>query len=336
MIGFGGIPKWYPRSKIITTEDSNWSYSPTKQGSQKKKTQVGDLTGKILDLCKELDFPIQACICGATNHWRKPNTKMWDYFTSHMNKNVNIDIKKSFYVGDAAGRIKNWRPKYKKDFSCSDRKFAVNIGTRFMTPEEFFLHATDVVNAVILWGSLDPIKFLNKNPEGTNGFEGSSITKSEQELIIFVGLPASGKSTFAKNHLIPNGYTWINRDTLKTPAKCKKAIKESFTEGKSAVLDNTSPTAKVRKEYISIAKKCGVPVRCFYFNTSDELASHLNFYRERMTEGKIRRIPRVAFNVYKKRFEAPSMDEGFTEIATVKFTPHFKNAQARKFFQQWT
>lgn len=304
-------------------------------GIEKKKTKKGDLTGKILDLCKELGFPMQAFICGGNNHWRKPHTTMWDYLSSHMNKSVNINLTKSFYIGDAAGRIKNWRPKHKRDFSCSDKKFAINVGVRFMTPEEFFLQDVDVANAKFEWKSLDPIKFLKENPEGMNVFEGSSITKSEQEVICFVGLPASGKSTFAKKYLVPKGYIWINRDTLKTPAKCKKALKEALQEGKSAVIDNTNPTAK-RQEYIGVAKKCGVSVRCFYFDASRELANHLNFYRERLSEGKRRRVPAVAFNMYKCRFEEPSKDEGFTEIATVKFVPDFENAQQRKWFQNWT
>ena len=44
----------------------------------------------------------------------------------------------------------------------------------------------------------------------------------EQELIIMVGPPASGKSTFAKNFLIPFNYIHVNRDTLQTQDKCLK------------------------------------------------------------------------------------------------------------------
>lgn len=42
-------------------------------------------------------------------------------------------MKKSFYCGDAAGRLKT--SSTPKDFSDSDLKFALNIGLPFLTPE---------------------------------------------------------------------------------------------------------------------------------------------------------------------------------------------------------
>ena len=39
-----------------------------------------------------------------------------------------MDRDRSLYVGDAAGRPENWKPKTKKDFSCADRLFAINLG----------------------------------------------------------------------------------------------------------------------------------------------------------------------------------------------------------------
>jgi bifunctional polynucleotide phosphatase/kinase len=54
------------------------------------------------------------------------------------NGGEEIDLTQSFYCGDAAGRAQGWAPKKKKDFSSSDRLFAMNIGIKFLTPEEHF------------------------------------------------------------------------------------------------------------------------------------------------------------------------------------------------------
>ena len=43
-------------------------------------------------------------------------------------------------------------------------------------------------------------------------------------------------------------------------------------------------------------------------STSRELANHLNYFR--MKTVGIRRVPEVAYNQYKSKFEAPSESEG--------------------------
>ena len=47
---------------------------------------------------------------------------MIDFFIEKTN--IKLDYKNSFYVGDAAGRLKT--KTNKKDFACSDRMFALN------------------------------------------------------------------------------------------------------------------------------------------------------------------------------------------------------------------
>jgi len=223
----------------------------------------------------------------------------------------------------------------KKDFSCSNRAFAQNIGISFQTPEEFFLGETP--STKFSWGSIDPAAYLKDiESKAIKAFEGSSIRSDSQELLIFVGMPASGKSSFAKEHLEPHGYHWVNRDTLKTPAKCLKACQEAIASGKSVVVDNTSPTAPDRSAYISVAKKHGVPVRCFKFDLTRELANHLNFYREKITNGDRRRVPDVGFNMYKSKYQEPKASEGFKEICIVRFVPTFTNDEHRRLFLQRT
>lgn len=87
--------------------------------------------------CKNFNFPV-SFFCGTQKGpekdpkgFRKPETGAWHYFVSMCIGDVDVDLAKSFYVGDAAGRP--------NDHSDSDKKFAENIGIQFFTPEEFFL-----------------------------------------------------------------------------------------------------------------------------------------------------------------------------------------------------
>jgi len=68
-----------------------------------------------------------------SDQYRKPATSTWEYFLKKFTKTGKIDVKKSFYCGDAAGRPKEGDKK--KDFSDTDRKFAINIGLPFFVPE---------------------------------------------------------------------------------------------------------------------------------------------------------------------------------------------------------
>eukprot|EP00210_Caulerpa_lentillifera_P002574 g2469.t1 len=82
-----------------------------------------------------MDVPMDIYISTSRDTFRKPETGMWDFF---LNKHQEVDKKLSFYVGDAAGRP--------KDFSDSDLKFAENIGLAFFTPEDYFTSETLSLN----------------------------------------------------------------------------------------------------------------------------------------------------------------------------------------------
>jgi bifunctional polynucleotide phosphatase/kinase len=70
------------------------------------------------------------------DEYKKPNTKIWEYFVSKLNGGLEID-ETTFYCGDAAGRPA--AEGKKKDFSDTDLKFALNNKLKFFTPEELFL-----------------------------------------------------------------------------------------------------------------------------------------------------------------------------------------------------
>ncbi|CAH6721073.1 hypothetical protein CLIB1444_05S02982 [[Candida] jaroonii] len=96
------------------------------------QTKINDIISRVNGKLPEFDpFVLIAPKCGTT-HMRKPQVGMWDHFKKVVE---DVDMKESFFVGDAAGR--------KGDFSNSDLVFADNIGLKFYTPEEYFEEAEE-------------------------------------------------------------------------------------------------------------------------------------------------------------------------------------------------
>jgi len=296
-------------------------------GIKKGKTNRGDIEGKIMDLAKELGFPLQAFVATTEDVFRKPNCTAWDYMIRHHNGGVKPDLSKCKYIGDAAGRPKT--KSEKKDFSCGDRAFALNIGIDFQTPEQFFLGKDP--RSEFDWGGVDPVALVNKFEGKKQPTELNVEIPDEQELVVLVGQPASGKSTFAKRHFVSKGYEWCNNDIYKGNAKkVLKVAQEALDSGKSVVLDNTNPSAAKRKEILSMIKGKKIKARAFYLDTPRDVTAHMNLYRERVQA--VRRIPDVAYRSYAKNFEEPSTREGFESVTKVDFFPIFPTDEHKRLF----
>ena len=341
--------------KVFATNKDDWQWMypsvPTrlrelheKEGEKKKIvifTNQGGINGKKgYDKAKEASIlgrieailaalpgvPIQVFVATTDDEYKKPATGMWDLMVSRYNGGVAPDLARCTYVGDAAGRpAAPERHRGKKDFSCSDRKFAHNVGMSFATPEEFFLGEAP---ADFDWDAPDLTAYTGDDAAAA----AAAIGKEPQEMVVFVGFPASGKSTFCIRHFVPRGYVQINRDTLKTQDKCMKAAEAALAQGKSVVIDNTNPSQEARAPYLALAKKVGVPARCFRFDTDEKLAVHLNYFRERISKGASPHVPTIGYCTYKKKFVEPTLAEGFNSIVHIKFIPKFDTEDAKKSF----
>ncbi|XP_064606402.1 bifunctional polynucleotide phosphatase/kinase-like [Liolophura sinensis] len=317
--------------KAINKDGYRVVFFTNQAGIEKQKVKPREVMTKIEDIISQLGIPVIALICTGNNHFRKPSTMMWDYFLENCNGGVKVDLTKCYYIGDAAGRAKEWAAGKPRDFSCGDRMFAANIGIDFKTPEEYFLGEA---SAPFKWCSVDPDKVLSDAPKPPAKKQEYHV--KGKEIVILVGAPASGKSTFRKRYLEPYGYLAVNRDTMGTMAKCLKAAKDALKEGKSVVVDNTNPSMSARSDFLDLASKTGCPCRCFVMNTPIEVAHHMNMVRQNQTNGQVRRVPEVGYNVYKKNFQEPTIEEGFTEVLKIDFVPEFGSSRDEQLFRQWT
>lgn len=124
---------WFDKSVVENLRALNTSgyrilFVTNQAGIEKQRVKSADLKKKFNSMIIELDIPIFVFVATGENHFRKPSVEIWDFFVKSCNKSVEINMKESFYVGDAAGRPKNWAVGKAKDFSCVDRMFAANIG----------------------------------------------------------------------------------------------------------------------------------------------------------------------------------------------------------------
>lgn len=279
-------------------------------GVSKGHVTLRDIQTKLNNIVTALGVPVMVMAATTSDDFRKPCSGMWNFLTNELNDGIAIDIASSVYVGDAAGRpAKGAR---KKDFSDTDLKFALNQGLPFLTPEQFFLGQSEAFTNP----EFDP-RNLNRQGSIFINSDRTDVVSASQEMVIFVGPPASGKSTFWKTHL--KDYVRVNNDTLKSRDKCLRVAEQALSSGKSCVIDNTNPTKEVRNYYISLAKRLNVPVRAFDFTKDKALSFHLDTLREVNTyhEHLSKRVGSMPIHKFFKDYEVPKQVEGITEILSV-------------------
>jgi predicted kinase len=100
--------------------------------------------------------------------------------------------------------------------------------------------------------------------------EGCSKEGFAPFLLLLVGLPGAGKSTFAKEMvaLMPDKYVRVNQDELKTRQKCENLARRTIDEGKCPVVDRCNFDAKQREKFIKIAVESKIGVECVVFQVS--------------------------------------------------------------------
>ncbi len=138
------------------------------------------------------------------------------------------------------------------------------------------------------------------------------------ELIIFVGLQGSGKSTFFRARFAAT-HEHVSKDLFRNnnnrSRRQAQLIEAALQAGKSVVVDNTNPTVEERRPLIQLGREYGANIAGYYFE------SHLRrcLERNRQRTGKAR-VPDVALYATAKKVAPPSYSEGFDELYCVRIT----------------
>ncbi|KAF7307271.1 hypothetical protein MIND_00520800 [Mycena indigotica] len=311
----------------------------TNQNGLKSEKQIREWKQKIALIAANIpDVPFRILAAVAKDNYRKPMIGMWQAIEAVLETDVlKIDKSASFFVGDFAGRTYPGTDR-KKDHAGTDRKWALNVGIPFLTPEEYFLGEEPHASWELTGFHPSSLRSL---PLFTPNSSPLLPPKPLQELVLFVGYPCLGKTTLFRTHFQDQGYLHVNQDTLKTREKCVKTVAEALEAGQKCVVDNTNRDVSTRRFYLDVAKKYHVPVRCMVFTGSFELAWHNNIYRAYYLPKSVAErepvrelLPISAFTSFRDAHEEPELEEGFTQIKKINWV-WTGTEEDRKVWEMW-
>lgn len=172
-----------------------------------------------------------------------------------------------------------------------------------------------------------------------------TVPRVDGEVVLIMGIQGAGKSRHVQS-FVERGFERLNRDerggTLKGLALELDA--RLGAGARRVVLDNTYGTRATRSRVLEIAGKHGLEVRCIWLDTPLEAAQVNTVQRLLERYGKLpspeelrelsRRdpnafLPNVQFR-YRRELEAPSPDEGFSQVEVIPFERAPRSGHDRK------
>jgi len=137
------------------------------------------------------------------------------------------------------------------------------------------------------------------------------------ELVIFVGLQASGKSTFreryfADTHVVVSKDAWPNARNRQR--RQMRLVGEALASGQSVVVDNTNPSPSEWEPLLASARAHSARAICYWFPPDLRGSLSRNATREPNT-----RVPEIGIRATLKNLTRPRRSDGFDAVYVVGF-----------------
>src|SRR5215213_6611365 len=99
----------------------------------------------------------------------------------------------------------------------------------------------------------------------------SDGSKPVLELVIFIGLQASGKSSFFRERFAAT-HELVSKDLFRNNSNRNRRqtqlIESALGRGSSVIVDNTNPAVEDRRPLIQLGRKFGAKVVGYYFDST--------------------------------------------------------------------
>lgn len=312
---------------------------------------------KIKNIVQSLNLPCVAMFCTHLDRYRKPSIGMFEFYKTRINR-TKIDLKNSFFVGDAMGRP--------KDHSAADLLFAYNCKLPFVPIEGFLsgfekpkLYTIDQLAKYRIpkypnSKHQTPPRILAKQSKAgshgddlefcfiyelTNAIEKFVRENSKSIVILLIGLTGCGKTFFYERYLYEFDYKRIDDDGNKSFDQqiddFNSYVQDDEIIDKRIVIDQKNLTEKDRKRWIDLAKREGYEVFAIKFNVSIEQCLHLARFRNFYIQNNYKAPSQT--DLMKQQFNLiePRYDEGFRTIYVLDFFENFNDSSSSKNYQQY-
>ena len=149
---------------------------------------------------------------------------------------------------------------------------------------------------------------------------------AKPKLYMMVGIPGSGKSTYAKNHLQNEDTIIVNSDQIraelfgdekiqKNPKRVfailYKRVRKLLLSGKNAVIDATNTSRKYRAITLASFKDIDCEKIAILVETPLEMCYKFDKMRDRHVSKRV-------IDKFAREMEIPMLDEGFDQIVVYK------------------
>ncbi len=142
------------------------------------------------------------------------------------------------------------------------------------------------------------------------------LANALRALVIFVGLPASGKSTFFQTHFAGT-HRHVSKDLMPNvqnrDQRQRELIAQALTQRQPVVVDNVNASVAERAHLVALGRAHGVRIIGYHFDSGVRECLERNASR-----GGRQRVPDVAIYVAAKRLEVPTYAEGFDNLYRVR------------------
>lgn len=138
------------------------------------------------------------------------------------------------------------------------------------------------------------------------------------KVIILVGPPGSGKSTFSSKY---SNYVRISQDELGDRYKCLELFRKSLKDGKNVIVDRCNINKMQRRLWVGLAKELKVKeINCVQLVVNPELCiKRINERKGHPTikENNLEKNKEIVYS-FIKTLEIPEIGEGFNKILIMK------------------